>query len=118
MAHHLTKVKVLRNTNYRASGPGSYVFMMQRYGKHGMKPTMPGPFQHKAQKVVKKAADGTEGEVYEPSCLSRSLTSTPPTFLPISNPELELIPLIAKLRTSRTIPATCAQCKLVPLLRP
>ena len=67
MAHHLTKVKVLRNTNYKASGPGSYVFMMQRYGKHGMKPTMPGPFQHKAQKVVKKSADGTEGEVYESS---------------------------------------------------
>ena len=67
MAHHLTKVKVLRNTNYKASGPGSYVFMMQRYGKHGMKPTMPGPFQHKAQKVVKKSADGTEGEVYEPT---------------------------------------------------
>lgn len=65
MAHHLTKVKVLRNTNYKASGPGSYVFMMQRYGKHGMKPTMPGPFQHTAQKVVKKAANGTEGEVYE-----------------------------------------------------
>ena len=65
MAHHLTKVKVLRNTNYKASGPGSYVFMMQRYGKHGMKPTMPGPFQHTAQKVVKKSANGTEGEVYE-----------------------------------------------------
>jgi hypothetical protein len=65
MAHHLSKIKVIRNTNYRASGTGSYVFMMQRYGKHGMKPTMPGPFQHSAQKVV-KMADGITGDVYEP----------------------------------------------------
>lgn len=65
MAHHLTKVKILRNTNYKASGIGSYVFMMQRYGKHGMKTTMPGPYSHTSQKVVKKAADGTDGEVYE-----------------------------------------------------
>lgn len=65
MAHHLSKIKVIRNTNYKASGTGSYVFMMQRYAKHGMKPTMPGPFQHAAQKVVKKSADGTDGEVYE-----------------------------------------------------
>jgi hypothetical protein len=65
MAHHLTKVKILRNTNYKASGIGSYVFMMQRYGKHGMKTTMPGPYSHTSQKVVKKAADGNDGEVYE-----------------------------------------------------
>ena len=64
MAHHLTKVNILRNPNYKASGIGSYVFMMQRYGKHGMKTTLPGPYSHTSQKVVKKAADGTDGEVY------------------------------------------------------
>jgi hypothetical protein len=65
MAHHLTKVSILRNSNYKASGIGSYVFMMQRYGKHGMKTTMPGPYSHTSQKVVKKAADGSDGEVYD-----------------------------------------------------
>ena len=62
MSRHLSKIKVIRNTNYMPSGPGSYHFLMQRYAKHGLKPTMTSLFSDPAsQTVVKEAADGTNG---------------------------------------------------------
>lgn len=105
MAHHLSKIKVIRNTNYKPSGPGSYVFMMQRYAKHGMKPTMPGPIQLSAsQKVVKTAADGTSGEVYEALPITHNCNCT----------DMEAVGH----KTNRTTPAISALFRSVPRLRP
>lgn len=83
MASSLTKVKLIHNTNYKASGPKSYVYLLRRWG---FTPTKEGPYivgnrvhqqgkhfphsQHtiggraRVRKVLeKKAASGETGEV-------------------------------------------------------
>lgn len=82
-ARKLTRINIIKNANYKPSGLGSYVSLMSRYG---LNPTKEGPFTHKnniiqqgkfhaegqkaiggkarvARTLVKKAADGTTGEV-------------------------------------------------------
>lgn len=41
--HNLQKIKVVRNKNYKASGPKSYVYLLDRFG---FQPTKPGPYCH------------------------------------------------------------------------
>ena len=76
-----SKVRVVRNTNYKASGPKSYVYLLQKWG---FEPTQPGPYFHinkvsqtghhghlhktggKATQhriLAKKSSDGQTGEV-------------------------------------------------------
>ena len=82
-ARKLTRISIIKNSNYKPSGLGSYVSLMSRYG---LNPTKDGPFTHKnniiqqgkfhaegqkpiggkarvARTLVKKQADGTTGEV-------------------------------------------------------
>lgn len=46
----LKKVKAIRNTNYKASGTKSYVYLLNRFG---FQPTQPGPYYHQ-NKVVQR----------------------------------------------------------------
>lgn len=77
----LSKIRVIRNSNYKASGPKSYVYLLQKWG---FEPTQPGPYHHvnkvsqtghhgflhkvggKATQhrvLAKKSASGESGEV-------------------------------------------------------
>ncbi|KAK9421488.1 putative Eukaryotic aspartyl protease [Seiridium unicorne] len=46
----LKKVKAIRNSNYKASGTKSYVYLLNRFG---FQPTQPGPYYHQ-NKVVQR----------------------------------------------------------------
>jgi hypothetical protein len=66
----LFRVNIIRNTNYKASGIKSLVWLMQKYD---FAPTLAGPIQHSQKAtqnvgnrrfpLVKQQADGTTGEV-------------------------------------------------------
>jgi hypothetical protein len=66
----LCRVNMVRNTNYKASGIKSLVWLMHKYD---FAPTMAGPIQRRQKAtqnvgnrrftLVKQQADGTTGEV-------------------------------------------------------
>jgi hypothetical protein len=62
MASSLSKVALIGNPKYKASGIQSYVWLLRKYG---FKPTRAGPYQHSkaSNALVKQLADGTTGEV-------------------------------------------------------
>lgn len=49
----LKKVKAIRNTNYKASGTKSYVYLLNRFG---FQPTQPGPYYHQNRIVQRGLA--------------------------------------------------------------
>lgn len=54
----LSKIRVVRNSNYKASGPKSYVYLLQKWG---FEPTQPGPYHH----VNKVSQSGHHGNFHK-----------------------------------------------------
>lgn len=66
----LKKIRVVANRNYQRSGTKSYVSLLNRWGKWGFEPTMPGPYFHKSeadstQRVLVKQTGPEEGQTGE-----------------------------------------------------